>query len=75
LLRAEVAAQAPQLSSGCPAEAAAARQVLEGLRGIPALAGVSNPAGLADLPEPERQTWQAFWEEVEALLRGPVPAP
>jgi hypothetical protein len=75
LLRAEVAAQAPQLASGSPAEAAAARQVLEGLRHFPALAGVSNPAALADLPEPERQAWQAFWEEVEGLLRGPVPAP
>jgi hypothetical protein len=34
----------------------AARQVLEDLRGLPALAGVSNPAALADLTEPERQT-------------------
>ena len=73
LLRAEVAAQAQQLSSASPAEATAARQVLEDLRRLPALAGVRNPAGLADLPEPERQTWQAFWQEVEGLLRGPVP--
>jgi tRNA A-37 threonylcarbamoyl transferase component Bud32 len=69
LLRAEVATQAQQLSSGSPAEAAAARQVLEALRDLPALAGVSNPAALANLPEAERQTWQAFWEEVEGLLR------
>jgi hypothetical protein len=74
LLRAEVAAQAQQLSSGSPAEATAARQVLEALRGLPILAGVRNPAALATLPEPERQTWQAFWQEVEGLLRGPVPA-
>jgi hypothetical protein len=74
LLRAEVAAQAPRLSSANPAEAAAARQVLEALGGLPGLAGVSTPAALANLPEPERQTWQAFWQEVEALLRGPVPA-
>jgi hypothetical protein len=33
------------------------------------LAGVRNPAALADLPEPERQTWQAFWQQVEGLLR------
>jgi tRNA A-37 threonylcarbamoyl transferase component Bud32 len=74
LLRAEVAAQAQRLSSTSPAEAAAARQVLEGLRGLPVLAGVHNPAALTDLPEPERQEWQAFWQEVEGLLRGPDPA-
>jgi eukaryotic-like serine/threonine-protein kinase len=74
LLRAEVAAQARQLSSASPAEATAARQVLEGLLSLPVLAGVRNPAALANLPEPERQTWQAFWEDVEGLLGGPVPA-
>ena len=73
LLRAEVTAQAQQLSSASPAEAAAARQVLEALRVLPALAGVRDPA-LANLPEPERQAWQAFWQEVEGLLRGPDPA-
>ena len=74
LLRAEVAAQAQRLSSAIPAEVAAARQVLEGLRGLPVLAGVRDPAALADLTEPERQAWQAFWQEVEGLLRGPDPA-
>jgi tRNA A-37 threonylcarbamoyl transferase component Bud32 len=69
LLRAEVATQAQRLSSACPAEATAARQVLEGLRHFPALAGVSNPAALANFPESERQTWLAFWREVEELLR------
>jgi hypothetical protein len=75
LLRVEVATQARQLSSASPAEAAAARQVLEALRDLPSLAGVRNPAALASLPEPERQEWQAFWQEVEALLRGLPPAP
>jgi hypothetical protein len=74
LLRAEVVAQAQQLSSARPGEASAARQVLEALRDFPALAGVHNPAALADLPEPERQMWQAFWQELEGLLRGRVPA-
>jgi hypothetical protein len=73
LLRSEVAAQARRLSSGSPAEAADARQVLEALRGLPALAGVSSPAALADLPEPERQTWQTLWQEVEGLLQGAGP--
>ena len=72
LLRAEVATQAQQLSSANPAEATAAREVLENLRRLPALAGVRYPA-LANLPEAERQTWQALWQEVEGLLRGPAP--
>jgi hypothetical protein len=74
LLRAEVAAQAQQLSSASPAEATAARQVLEALGRVPVLAGVRDPAALDALPEPERRMWQAFWQEVEGLLRGPVPA-
>jgi hypothetical protein len=75
LLRAEVAAQARRLSGGSPAEGAAARQVLEELRGLPVLAGVREPAALARLPDPERQEWQALWREVEGLLVGPAPAP
>jgi hypothetical protein len=74
LLRAEVAAQAQRLSSASPAEATGARQVLEVLRGLHVLAGVCNPAALAHLPEPERQMWQGFWQEVEGLLRGTVEA-
>jgi hypothetical protein len=57
-----------------PTEAAAARQVLEGLRDLPVLAGVHDPATLAELPEPERQEWQALWQQVEGLLRGSDPA-
>jgi hypothetical protein len=71
LVNDEVATQAQRLSSASPAEATAARQVLETLLGLPVLAGVRNPAALAELPEPERQTWQAIWQEVEKLLRGP----
>jgi tRNA A-37 threonylcarbamoyl transferase component Bud32 len=70
LLRAEVATQAQRLSSASPAEVTAARQVLESLGDLPALAGVRNPAALANLPEPERRMWQAFWQEVEGLLRA-----
>jgi hypothetical protein len=73
LVRDEVATQAQQLSSASPAEATAARQVLEALLDVPVLAGVRSPAALADLPEPERQEWQTLWQEVEGLLRGPDP--
>jgi hypothetical protein len=71
MLRAEVAMQAQLLSSANPAEAAAARQVLEALGSLPSLAAVRNPAALAQLSEPEQQMWQAFWQEVEGLLRAP----
>lgn len=74
LLRAEVAAQAPRLSSASPEEAAAARQVLESLRGLPVLAGVRGPEALAQLPEPERQAWQQVWQEIEELLQRSDPA-
>ena len=33
-----------------------------------------DPAALANLPEAERQAWLAFWQDVEGLLGGPVPA-
>jgi hypothetical protein len=55
-------------------EATAARQVLEALRGFPALARVNSPTTLAYLRESEQKTWRVFWQEVEGLLRGPVPA-
>ena len=55
-------------------EAAAARQVLEVLCGLPVLAGVRDPAALATLPEPERHAWQTFWQDVAGLLQGPGPA-
>jgi hypothetical protein len=74
LLRVEVKTQAQRLSSASPVEATAARQVLETLLSLPVLAGVRNPAGLADLPEPERQVWQALWQEIDRLLRGPEAA-
>jgi hypothetical protein len=38
------------------------------------LAGVRDPAALANLPEAERQEWQQLWKEVEGLMRGPAPA-
>jgi hypothetical protein len=68
LLRAEVATQAQQLSCAGPAEAIAARQVLEVLRGLPVLARVHKSGNAGNLPEPERQMWQAFWQEVEGCF-------
>ncbi len=35
------------------------------------LYGVREGIGLAQLPEPERKEWQAFWAEVKAVLTNP----
>jgi serine/threonine protein kinase len=70
LIRAEMAEQAPRLSSPNPAEAAAARHVLEALRVLPVLAGVRDPAAVATLPDEDRQTWQGLWADLEELLGG-----
>jgi tRNA A-37 threonylcarbamoyl transferase component Bud32 len=74
MLRAELAAQAPRLSSTSPGDVAAARQVLEALRDLPVLAGVRDPAALANLPDAERQAWLGFWQDVDGLLGDPVSA-
>jgi hypothetical protein len=73
LLRAEVALQAQRLSSGSPAEAAGGRQVLEAMGRLPVVAAFRNPEAMADLSEAERRMWQAFWQEVDRLLRDPIP--
>jgi hypothetical protein len=73
LLRDEVATQAQKLSSASPAEAAAARQVLEVLRGLHVLAGVHNPVALDSLSEPERQAWQALWRGSRGAAARPGP--
>jgi hypothetical protein len=69
LLHAEVTEQARVLAKASPAEAAAARQVLKVLCELPVLAGVRDPAALANLSEPERQMWEALWKEVDGFLR------
>ena len=33
----------------------------------------ANPAALAGLPEPEREAWRRFWNEVAGLLTGTPP--
>jgi hypothetical protein len=47
---------------------------LEALRGLPVLAGVRDPAALANLSETERQAWLEFWQDVERLLGNPAQA-
>jgi hypothetical protein len=38
------------------------------------LASVRDPEALDLLPEAERQAWQQFWAEVDALLQKASPA-
>jgi hypothetical protein len=33
-------------------------------------AGIREPAARARLPAAERAAWQAFWADVDALIRG-----
>lgn len=49
-----------------PVERAAQRGLLLGWRHHRALASVSHPAALANLPERERAEWGRFWEDVAA---------
>jgi hypothetical protein len=53
-----------------------ARRALTHWQTDPALAGVRDPAALAELPEPERREWRKFWVDVaDALGRAPPPQP
>jgi hypothetical protein len=38
------------------------------LMGADDFAAVRDPARLAAMPQPDRQSWQAFWADVDALL-------
>ena len=47
----------------------AVRGALERWKTDPDLAGVRDPARMADIPEGERPAWRALWGDVEALLK------
>ena len=51
-----------------PEARAGVRQALRYWQRDPAFAGVREQAALAKLPEAERDAWQRFWADVEALL-------
>jgi tetratricopeptide (TPR) repeat protein len=77
-LRAELARYDEDLAGRADGRRAAVRRRLERWRHDPDLAGVRDPAALADLPEAERRQWQDLWRDVAAALArcGPAqPAP
>jgi hypothetical protein len=68
-LRADVTLWTKQLESGEPASRAKAQRMLRHSHHDTDLAGIRDPAALAKLPEAERKACQAFWAEVETLLK------
>ncbi len=66
-LRADLAPYSKKLTANPPENAWGAAQLRHWLEDTD-FAGVRDPSGLAQLPEPERKEWQALWAEVKALL-------
>jgi tetratricopeptide (TPR) repeat protein len=67
-LRADLAAWSVRAQGETPRARLAARKALGRWQRNADLAGVRDPAALAQLPEAERQAWQALWQEVEAVM-------
>jgi tetratricopeptide (TPR) repeat protein len=67
-LRADLTLRTQQLKSGTPADRNAVRQAVRQWQQAPDLAGIRNPAALAQLTEAERNEAEALWAEVQALL-------
>jgi hypothetical protein len=67
-LRALLAQMANAADSGKPQDRTQAAANLRILLRTPSLADVRDEAALARLPEAEREAWQRFWKDVQALL-------
>jgi len=76
-LEAERAAWSRVLRDGPPTDRARIQPTLRHWKQDSDLAGIRAPEALARLPEPERQRWQAFWAQADALLQAAAgrPAP
>ena len=70
-LRAELAAWSKVLESGRPAGPRRRRRdAADTGRQDTDLAGIRDGDALATLPADERRAWEAFWKDVDALLKG-----
>jgi Flp pilus assembly protein TadD len=69
-LRADLKARLTGLAAPGPKVKEAARRALRHWQTDPDLAGVRDAAGLAALPDDEREAWRQFWAEVAAAV-GP----
>jgi tetratricopeptide (TPR) repeat protein len=68
-LRADLDMRRKQLGRDSPQARKAVQATAEFWKGHAGLAGIRDKAALAGLPPTERQAWQQFWLDVEALLR------
>jgi tetratricopeptide (TPR) repeat protein len=69
-LRAELAAWSKVLDSDDPKARAAVAATLRHWEQDPDLAGVRDGDALATLPVDEQRAWEAFWKDVDSLLKG-----
>jgi tetratricopeptide (TPR) repeat protein len=68
-LRADLVAWSKFLDSGQPQARATVERTLQHWQSNPDLVGVRDKAGLARLPDAERQAWEKLWADVEALRK------
>ena len=68
-LKAELAAWADAVASGSPQTRFEVFYTLHAWRRDGHLASVREPEALARLPVAERKEWEAFWAEVEAVIK------
>jgi tetratricopeptide (TPR) repeat protein len=68
-LKVDLAAGSEALRLSQPLEKARLQQTLAHWKVDPDLSGIRAPEVLAQLPELERNNWQALWTEVDSLLR------
>jgi serine/threonine-protein kinase len=69
-LKAERTAWSKFLDSDGPKARAAVDAILRHWKEDADLAGVRDGTALATLPADERRAWEAFWKDVNALLKG-----
>jgi hypothetical protein len=74
-LRADLIRWGKLLDDGKADTQAKVRQTMRHWQTDPDLAGVRDPAGLARLPDKERQAWQQFWADVAATLQRAATPP
>jgi hypothetical protein len=67
-LKADLSLHVKRFETGKPDDRAEVQKTLRHWQSDTDLAGVRDSAGLAKLPERERQLWQKLWAEVEAVL-------
>jgi tetratricopeptide (TPR) repeat protein len=66
-LRADLDHWAKQLAAATPQARAAVLQTLQHWQNDADLAGLRDPAGLAQLPQEERKAWAKLWQEIAVL--------